>query len=473
MKHYPLLINGEWVTSNEKLEVKDKYSGEVIGTVAVADKALVDRAISAARAAADSKPLSPYRRYEILLAASRLLVERKQEIARILTGEVGKTMKESLVEVDRAMQTLEISAEEAKRIEGEVVPVESAPGSENRLAFTLRVPVGVVCAITPFNVPLNLVCHKIGPALAAGNAVVLKPTSATPLVAVILAEVLQQAGLPAGYLNVVVGPGSTVGEWLAQDERINLYTFTGSPSVGKRLKQQTGLRKVLLELGSNSAVIVDKDADLDMAAKLTVGKSFANAGQVCISVQRIYVHEAVQAQFMEKFVAAVKQLKLGSPYDDATDIGPMISVQEAERAESWVQEAVAAGARIEVGGTRNGAMFEPTVLSGVRHEMKVVCEELFAPVVGIATYTDIDECIDRINLSKYGLQAGIFTSNVNTAFHAARRIHVGGVMINDASQFRADAMPYGGVKESGWGKEGPKYAIHEMTEEKIVVFNLS
>lgn len=472
-KHYPLLINGEWTNTGEKLEVSNKYSGEVMATVAVAGRSEVDQAVAAAVEAFHTSPLPPYKRFEILKKASELLLQRKQEIAHIIAGEVGKTLKEAVVEVERTALTIEISAEEAKRIHGEGVPVEASPGAENRIAFTLRVPVGVVCAIAPFNVPLNLVAHKIGPALAAGNTVVLKPASVTPIVAIKLAELLLEAGLPKGHINVVVGAGSTVGAWLAQDERIHLYTFTGSPSVGKKLKADTGLRKVLLELGSNSAVIVHRDADLDLAVAMCVGKSFANAGQVCISVQRIYAHREIHDEFVRRFVEAVRKLRVGDPFDAATDVGPMVSIKEAERVESWIQEAVNEGAAVACGGTREGAVFQPTVLTGVSDVMKVTCEELFAPVVGIAEYEDLDDCIRRINLSRYGLQAGIFTTNLNTAFKAAREIHVGGVIINDASQFRADLMPYGGVKESGWGKEGPKYAIHEMTEERIIVMNLS
>ncbi|MFD0871416.1 NADP-dependent glyceraldehyde-3-phosphate dehydrogenase [Chlamydia abortus] len=471
-KHYPLWINGQWTETGEKLEVRNKYTGEVMGTVSVAGKEHVDQAVSAALEAFRTNPLSPYRRYQILKRTSELLLEHKEEIAGILAGEVGKTLKEALVEVERTSQTLEVSAEEAKRIQGEGIPVEASPGAENRLAFTVRVPVGVVCAIAPFNVPLNLVAHKIGPALAAGNTVVLKPASVTPIVAIKLAELMIEAGLPQGYLNVVVGSGSTVGDWLAKDERISLYTFTGSPAVGRKLKAETGLRKVLLELGSNSAVIVHRDADLDLAVSMCVGKSFGNAGQVCISVQRIYVHSDIHDEFVRRFVEETKRLRVGDPYDSETDIGPMISEKEAARAEAWVQEAVMQGAFLACGGTREGALFQPTVLTGVHDDMKVSCEELFAPVVGIAVYDDLDDCICRINTSRYGLQAGIFTTNIHTAFKAAREIHVGGVMINDASQFRADLMPYGGVKESGWGKEGPKYAIQEMTEERIIVLNL-
>lgn len=472
MEHYPILIGGSWITTEEKLEVKEKFSGGTIATVSVASKAHVEQAVAAAQAAYRNEPLSPYRRYEILKKTSELVLAQKSELSRLIAQEVGKTMKEAIVEVERSAQTLEISAEEAKRIHGEGIPVESAPGSENRLAFTIRVPVGVVCAITPFNAPLNLVAHKIGPALAAGNAVVLKPASVTPIIALKLAQLFEQAGLPAGYLNVVIGSGSAMGDWLAQDERINLYTFTGSPGVGMLLKQKTGLRKVLLELGSNSAVIVHKDADVELAAGLTVGKSFGNAGQVCISVQRIYVHEQIKERFIRAFVEKTRALRTGDPFDPATDIGPMISEKEAARAEQWVQEALHAGVKLECGGSRDGALFQPTVLSGVEEHMKVSCEELFAPVVGISEYTDLDDCIDRINTSRYGLQAGIFTTNLSTAFHAAKRIHVGGLIVNDASQFRADLMPYGGVKESGWGKEGPKYAIEEMTEERIIVVNL-
>jgi acyl-CoA reductase-like NAD-dependent aldehyde dehydrogenase len=472
VKHYPLLIDGEWISTGESLEVYDKYKGDIMATVSMADFDTAARAVSTAKRAFETIKLSPYERYQILKRTSELLLLHKRDLAELMTGETGKPISESLVEVERTVQTVEVSAEEAKRIHGEMIPVESAPGAENRLAFTIRVPVGVVCAITPFNVPLNLVAHKVAPAIAAGNTVVLKPTSVTPLMAIKLVELLQQAGLPKGFVNLVVGSGSTVGRWLAQDERIRLYTFTGSPEIGLKLKQDTGLRNVLLELGSNSAVIVHEDADLDLAINMCVTKSFANAGQVCISVQRIYVHESIREEFVRKFVDKTKTLRIGDPYDPSTQIGPMISEKEAIRAEEWVREAVDAGADIECGGKREGALLHPTVLTNVTDNMKVSCEEIFAPVVGIASYTDLDDCIRRVNLSRFGLQAGVFTKSVDIAFKAAREIQVGGVMINDASQFRADHMPYGGVKQSGWGKEGPKYAIHEMTEERIIVFNL-
>ncbi|MDB5084208.1 MAG: aldehyde dehydrogenase, partial [Bacilli bacterium] len=410
--HYSLSIDGRSVKTSEELEVHDKYTGQMIATVSVADRENVDQAISSAERAFQENSMTPYKRYEVLKKTSELIMEHKQELAYLLTCEVGKTIRESLAEVERTCQTFEIAAEEAKRIHGEGIPVESSPGAENRLAFTIRVPVGVVCAITPFNVPLNLVAHKIAPALAAGNSVVLKPASVTPLISLKLGELLQQAGLPDGFLNVVIGSGSTVGEWLAQDERIRLYTFTGSPAIGKKIKEGTGLRKNLLELGSNSAVIVHSDADLDLAVTMCVGKSFGTAGQVCISVQRIYVHESIQEEFIRRFVAATNKLALGDPHDMSTDVGPMISVKEAERAKNWVEEAVAAGAKVECGGSHDGSLFMPTILTGVDESMKVSCEELFAPVVGVRTYCELDDCIRSINTSRYGLQAGIFTRSL-------------------------------------------------------------
>ncbi|MFC5464628.1 aldehyde dehydrogenase family protein [Lederbergia graminis] len=470
---YSLFIDGKWLKTKQQLAVYNKFSNEVMAEVSIADHQTVDHAITAAVNAFQSTELTPYERYEILKKTSELLIQNKEELAQILTGEVGKTIREARTEVERAAQTFEISAEEAKRIEGEYIPIESSPGSENRLAFSMRVPVGVVCAITPFNVPLNLIAHKVAPALAAGNTVVLKPASYTPIVSIKLAELMEKAGLPKGYLNIVVGSGSEIGKQLMADERINLFTFTGSPMIGQKLKQETGIKKVLLELGSNSAVIVHEDADLDLAVKMCVGKSFATAGQVCISVQRLYVHENVYDAFMERFIEETNKLQIGNPFEESTDVGPMISEKEAIRVESWVQEAVEAGAQVVTGGKRDGVFYEPTILTNVHDDMKVSCEEVFGPVVGVRKYSDLDGCIRSINQSKYGLQAGIFTRNLNTAFHAARKIHVGGVIVNDASQYRADLMPYGGVKDSGSGKEGPKYAIREMTEEKVVVLNLN
>ncbi|WP_394219957.1 aldehyde dehydrogenase family protein [Halobacillus trueperi] len=473
MDRHKLYINGEWIDTNDQLDVWNKYTQETFAQVAKASEKEVDAAIEAATHAYKKRAMSPYERFEILKRVSELLKENQEDMAKVITMEAGKPIKQALTELERAAQTFELAAEEAKRIHGEGVPVEAAPGSENRMAFTIKVPVGVVGAISPFNFPVNLVAHKIAPAIAAGNAVVLKPASKTPISALKLAGLFEEAGLPKGFLNVVVGSGSTVGNQMMKDKRINLYTFTGSAEVGLKLKQNTGLNKLVLELGNNSPVIIDKEADLDAAAENVAAKSYAFAGQVCISVQRLYVHEDVREEFQDKFIQAIEKLNVGDPNDPNTDVGPMISEEEAERAEQWVEEAKAAGAQIIHGGNREAALFHPTVLTNVKPEMKVVCEEIFAPVVSIIPFSDLSSCIEEVNASPYGLQGGIFTQNIDTAFYAAKNVEVGGLMVNDSSQYRVDLMPYGGVKDSGWGKEGPKYTIEDMTEERLIVLNLN
>ncbi|MBA2174652.1 aldehyde dehydrogenase family protein [Halobacillus locisalis] len=472
VKSYALYINGEWTKTEEELEVLNKYTQEPYAKVAKASEKEVDMAIEAAHKAYKREKIAPYDRYKILKKVSELLQENKEELAKNITLEAGKPLKQARTEIDRATQTFELSAEEAKRIHGEGVPVEAAPGSENRMAFTIKVPVGVVGAISPFNFPINLVSHKIAPAIAAGNAVVLKPASKTPISAIKLAELFEKAGLPKGFFNVVVGSGSTVGNQMMEDPRINLYTFTGSAKVGLMLKQNTGLNKLVLELGNNSPVIIDKEADIKAAAQNVAAKSYAFAGQVCISVQRIYVHEDIRDEFQDQFIQSIKELKVGDPNDPDTDVGPMISEDEAKRAEEWMEEAKQAGAEVVFGGEREGALLQPTILTNVNNDMKVVCEEMFAPVVNLIPFTDMTECIQEVNQSQYGLQGGIFTQNIDTAFYAARNVEVGGLMINDSSQYRVDLMPYGGVKGSGWGKEGPKYTIEDMTEERLIVMNL-
>lgn len=469
---YPLFIGGEWVDTGRYTKVADKYTGEVFAHVAEAGREEVDRAVAVAAKVWKQQPLTPYQRFEILSRAAEIWRSRREEFALALSREAGKIMREALTEVDRVADIFLISAEEAKRIKGEMIPVGATPGSENRLGFTLRVPVGVVCAISPFNFPSLLTAHKVGPALAAGNSVVLKPASTTPLQSVFMCQVLEEAGLPAGYLNLVVGGGSTVGEWLLQDKRFNFFTFTGSSGIGERIKAVTGLRRCKLELGSNAATIVHSDADLKQAAKLCALKAFNFAGQVCISVQRILVQQDVVEEFTRLLVAETAKFKLGNPLDTATDIGPMISEKEAARVEAWVAEAVEQGARIAHGGKRDGVMHEPTILVDVRQEMKVVCQEVFGPIVSLLSYETIDQAIALANDSEFGLQGGVFTMNVDTAFKVAREFEVGGVMINDASSFRVDQMPYGGVKNSGIGREGPRFAIEEMTEMKLVMFNL-
>lgn len=471
MQEYGLFINGNWKQTAEKCAVINKATGETAAYISVAGKDEVTAAVDAAETAFKTVKIEPYRRYEILMKASQLFDEKRKEIAELLCTEVGKPYKEAFAEVGRAIQTLILSAEEAKRMTGEMVPLQGAPGCGDRWAFTVRMPVGIVCAITPFNFPLNLACHKIGPALAAGNAVIYKPATATPLSAIKLCEIFAQAGLPAGYLNMVTGSGAKLGQLLTQESRIKFYSFTGSPSVGKQLLQNAGFRRVALELGSNSANIVHYDANVGKAAEACVRYAFANAGQVCISCQRVYVHSSVYDDFCAKAVSYAKKFKIGAPLDPATDIGPMISEAEAARAEDWVSEAVAQGAIVLCGGVRKGAWFMPTILTNVDSRMKVVCLETFAPIFSIVPYDEISEAIELVNNSVYGLQAGVFTNSVDLARRCALEIEVGGVVINDGATFRTDNMPYGGVKESGMGKEGPEYAVKEMTEEKLIVFN--
>ncbi len=466
---YGLFIDGKWKVKNSKLLVLNKYSQEVIAEISIAEEQDVNASVAAAKKALNTS-FSPYDRFRVLKKASELLLEQKEGLADVLVQEVGKPLTESIGEVERAALTLEISAEEAKRIHGEGVPIESAPGSENRKAMTIRTPVGVVAAITPFNVPLNLVCHKVGPGLAAGNSVILKPAEETSLSALLLAEIFEEAGLPAGRLNVLTGEGAEIGGYLTSNQEINMYTFTGSPRVGQIIRESTGIRKVALELGNNSATIVHRDAAIKESAVAAAQKSFNNAGQVCISVQRVFVHQDIYEAFLEEMIKAAKALKVGDPADASTNIGPMIAAKEAIRVENWVDEAISQGAQLQVGGKRDGVFYQPTILTNVDQEMKVCRNEVFGPVVAVDTYREEDEVIEKVNNSEYGLQAGLFTNDLSFAMKAAEKIEVGGLIINDTSGYRVDHMPYGGVKKSGTGKEGPKYAMEEMTEEKLIVF---
>ncbi|WP_346356032.1 aldehyde dehydrogenase family protein [Azotosporobacter soli] len=472
MKTHGLFIAGKWQVTEKKIAVRDKASGEECAYISAAGPEEVKLAVDAAEKAFKTIKLEPYRRYEILLEASRLLMQQQEKMANLICTEVGKPFGEAMAEVARAEQTLILSAEEAKRMTGDMVPLAGAPGCGQRWAFTLRVPVGIVCAITPFNFPLNLACHKIGPALAAGNTVLYKPATVTPLSAVLLCEIFAAAGLPDGCLNLVTGSGAELGELLTQEPRIGFYSFTGSPEVGKTLLKNAGFRRVALELGSNSANIVHDDAaDVSATAELCAKQAFVNAGQVCISCQRVYVQKNVMEEFCASAVKYAKSLVVGDPHEPQTGIGPMISESEAKRIEAWINEAVAQGATLLSGGKRRGVWFEPTVLTDVTPEMKVVCQETFAPVVCIVPYDTIEEAIRQVNASVYGLQAGVFTQSLELARRCALEIETGGVIINDGATFRTDNMPYGGVKESGIGREGPQYAVKEMTEEKLVVFN--
>jgi acyl-CoA reductase-like NAD-dependent aldehyde dehydrogenase len=450
--------------------VIDKYTGETFATVPVADGGAVDRAIGAARAAFPSySRMAAHRRHEILHRATELFHARSEALAELVAREAGKPWKYAIAELTRSVETFRFSAEEAKRIHGETVPLDASVAGEGRIGFWMRVPVGVVGAITPFNFPLNLVAHKIGPALAAGCTVVLKPASTTPLIALKMAEIFEEAGLPPGVLNVVVGPGAVVGDRMVADPRVSKISFTGSPPVGEAIIRKAGLKKVTMELGNNSGTIIEPDADLDAAIPRCVVSAFANSGQVCISLQRLYVHRDIAAEFTRRFVEATKALKVGNPLARDTDIGPMIEEREAVRAEAWIREAAAQGATVLCGGRREGRILEPTVLSTVHSAMKVMCEEAFAPLVSIVTYDSFEEAVRMVDDSPFGLQAGIYTNDIKKAFYAVDRIDAGGVMINDSSIFRVDHMPYGGNKLSGLGREGVRFTVEEMTTIKMVM----
>jgi acyl-CoA reductase-like NAD-dependent aldehyde dehydrogenase len=467
-----LLIDGAWEDGGARTPVLDKFRLEPFAEVTRASAADVDRAVAAAARRAAGPPLPAWRRAEILETAAEKLAARAEDVVATYIAETGFTRADAETEVKRAGETLRLSAGEALRLTGETVPVEASPGSEGRIAFTLRVPVGVVCAIAPFNAPLNTVAHKVAPALAAGNAVVLKPAEATPLCSVALCSALLDAGLPPGWLQLVVGPGSDVGARLVADRRIRYYTFTGSTPVGLAIKQGSGIAKTHLELGSNSATIVLADADPAACADKIVRAGYRKAGQVCTSVQRVLVEAGAAGALADALAERVGALKAGDPRSDDTDVGPLISVADAERAASWIADARHKGARLLTGGDRDRSLLAPALLDAVAPDARVMREEIFAPVVALRAVRDLDEAIALANDTPYGLQAGVFTRDLDAAFHAARSLRVGGVMINDTSSYHADAMPYGGVKDSGYGLEGPRYAVQDMTEPRIVVLNL-
>ncbi|WP_191565510.1 aldehyde dehydrogenase family protein [Metabacillus idriensis] len=468
-----LWINGQHIEAENYQDLHSPYSKELLAEVAIAGQDQVKAAVDAAsEAIGKMNDLPAHKRAEILLKTANLLSERKEEAAAIIAKEAAKPIKTARAEVDRTVMTYTFAAEEAKRLNGETISMDAAPGGENRTAYTVREPIGVIGAITPFNFPMNLVAHKLGPAFAAGNTVVLKPATQTPLSSYFIGQLFHEAGLPEGALNIVTGKGSEIGKYFTSDERIKALTFTGSPDVGKTLKKQAGMRKTLLELGSNSAVIVGDDVDVSKVAPRCVTGAFAYAGQVCISVQRIYVHENVFDEFVQKAVEETKKLKLGNPLDEATDVSSLISSDDVDRAISWIKEAAETGAAIACGGkSEDNQTVLPTILLNVSSDVNLSCQEAFAPIVIINSFKDFDEAIEEVNNSRYGLQAGVFTNQVDLAFQAAKALHVGGVMINDIPTFRVDHMPYGGVKDSGFGREGIKYAIEELTELKLISFN--
>ena len=470
MKMY---IGGEWVDRDAKTSVLNPYDMSVIDTVPRAGIEDVDSTIaSAVRGAKVMAGVPAYERFLMLRKAADLLEERKEEFARIITLEEGKIIAEGRTEVSCAVQTISLSGEEAKRLYGETIPLDAAPGYTGQLGFTLRVPCGVVVAISPFNFPLNLVCHKVGPALAAGNSVIIKPASDTPLSAIKLTEVLLEAGIPAEAVQCITGSGSQVGDPLVSDPRVRKVTFTGSLEIGARICRMAGVKKITMELGSNSPLIVMPDADLEKVVKGTIASGYANAGQVCISAQRVITSRKVYADFLDALKVGVEAINTGDPMDEGVRMGPMIREEDADRVDQWVKEAVSGGARTLVGGEYSGAMYAPTVVADVKPEMRVSCEELFGPAVAVTPFSDIDDAIALANDSNYGLSAGIFTQNVDWAMRFAREVDSGSLHINSGPGWRADMMPYGGLKESGMGKEGPKYAVQEMTELKTVVFHL-
>ncbi|HWP91769.1 MAG TPA: aldehyde dehydrogenase family protein [Thermodesulfobacteriota bacterium] len=450
--------------------VTNPYTGEVIAEVSIASKEDVEAAIESALTTFKSttKHMPSHKVSEILYKTSGLIAELSEDFARTISLEAGKPIRESRGEVSRAVQVFRLAAEEANRISGEVVPTDAVAGAESRFGLVVREPLGVIGAIAPFNFPLNLVVHKVAPAIAAKNTIVLKPAEKTPLSSLKLARVLHEAGLPPGALNVVMGSGPEVGSVLVQDERVRMITFTGSVPVGKEIKEKSGLKKVTLELGANSPNIVCADADIDSAARALVPASFAYAGQVCISAQRILVHKDVEELFRRTFINLVKSLKIGDPLEETTDMGPMISESEVRRTKEWVDEAKRQGAKVLIGGTGEGNVFYPTVLSDVKPSMRVVCQEVFAPVVSIIPFRTNEEAVELANDSTYGLQAGVFTQNLNTALYFAQALEVGGVWINESTIYRQQNAPYGGVKMSGLGREGVKYTIEEMTELKFI-----
>lgn len=465
-------VNGEWKSAMDFAELQSPHTKEVIAHIPQATREEVEQAIEVADGARKQMAtLTAYERAAILEHIAQLFIDNRQQAAEIISLEAAKPMKYALGEIDRTIETYKFAAEEAKRLTGELIPMDAAKNGANRFGYTIEEPIGVIGAITPFNFPQNLVAHKVGPAIAAGNTIVLKPASQTPLSALFLAELIDQTALPKGAFNVITGSGRTVGDALVESDKVKMITFTGSPAVGIGIRNKAGLKKVALELGSNAGLIIDKGVDLsDIVPKCVMG-AFSNQGQVCISLQRAYVMDDVFEEFLEQFTVLTKQLVVGSPLEETTDISAMIHPNEQERAVNWVNEAVEQGAEIVVGGSIDNGVFMPTILTNVSPTLKVSCQEVFAPIVIVNRISSIEEGIAAINDSNYGLQAGIFTNDIQTAFTASKRLEVGGVMINDIPTYRVDQMPYGGVKESGTGKEGLKYAIHEMTETKLVVWN--
>jgi len=470
---YAFLVGGQWRKSREKIEIKNPYNGETVGRVYLASKNDLEDGISkSVEAFEETRRLPSFARSKILREIADRIAARKREIAEVITHESGKPIKDSLGEVERSISTFHVASEEAKRLGGEFLPLDITEAAKGKVGIVRRFPTGVVAAITPFNFPLNLVSHKIAPALAVGNPIILKPATKTPITALILGEIIWDTDWPRGALSIL--PCSQeVRVWLVRDNRIRMLSFTGSSEVGWALKKEADPRKkVVLELGGNAGVVIHRDADIDYAAKRTVRGAFYYAGQSCISIQRMYIHEDIYRDFMDRFLGHVRNLKVGDPLGEDTDLGPMIDEGAARRTQEWVEEAVREGAQVLIGGKARGSFFEPTVIVKAEPEAKVCSREVFAPLVVVFPYKNIEDALRELNNSAYGLQAGIYTNDQRIVWKAFEEVEVGGVIINDNPTFRVDNMPYGGVKESGFGREGVKYAIEEMSEIKIMVLNL-
>lgn len=467
-----MFIAGQWVDRDEKIEVLNPFDRSVVDTIPQATSDDIEATLaSAVKGAEIMRELPAYERFQILRRAADIMVERQEDLGRTISLEEGKILGEGVFEASRSAITIETSAEEAKRLTGEVLPLDGAPGAHGKLGFTLRVPCGVVLAITPFNFPLNLVCHKVGPAIAAGNAVIVKPASDTPLSSLKLVEILLEAGLPPLAISCITGSGRSLGDPLCRDERIRKISFTGSAEVGRHICSVAGLKKVTMELGSNSPLIVMDDADLSKVVDATVATAFANAGQVCISAQRVIAVDKIYGDLIDALRPRVEAISSGNQLSDGIKMGPMVRESDAERVHGVIRDAVSSGAQLVCGGERSGAVVTPTLLADVQPDMSISRDELFGPAVGVTRATDIDEAIRLANDSRFGLSAGIFTQNIDAAMKFAKRVDSGNLQINWGPMWRADLMPYGGLKESGMGKEGPKYAIEEMTEMKTVVIH--
>ncbi|EGA89831.1 NADP-dependent glyceraldehyde-3-phosphatedehydrogenase [Planococcus donghaensis MPA1U2] len=473
LKGQKMFIAGEWVSSEQTVEVRNPQNNAIIDLVPAASVEDMLNCLEQAKHGAEIAAAMPvHQRIKVINGAADYIEEHHKKFAQTIAMESSKTIREATKEVGRAIQTLRISAEEARRINGETIPFDQSPGSESRIGYFYRFPIGVIAAITPFNDPLNLVAHKIGPAIASGNAIVVKPATVTPLSALLLAEAFSFAGLPAKVLSVITGHGREIGDALVTHPAVRMVTFTGGLEAGEQIVSKAGLKKISMELGSNSPVIVLEDADIEDAVESCVSGAFWAAGQNCLGVQRIYIEKSIFQSFQSQFVERTNGYIVGDKQSELTDMGPLISEKEAIRVEKLVDEAVGKGAVILTGGKRNGAYYLPTVLTDVPSNCKLAEEEIFGPVVLLYSVANLDEAIVLSNSVNYGLQAGIFTKNIDMAYKAIAKLDVGGVMVNDSSDYRIDAMPFGGVKNSGLGREGIKFSIQEMTETKVVCFKL-